>query len=294
MNKIRLILFVFIIPLYLFSAGNHFYDMSNREIDSLLTEISKKSLTVTQKMDYFSAYFLGTPYDFKCIGDGINALMENYPLLNFKETNCMALCEHVLALAISDGWDNFFNNLMHIRYKNGLIGMKTRNHYTMADWLPQNSWILDDVSAKIGGNFTKKMTRTISHRQFFSAKGITDMRYVLDDRTMTIDYVPLQDLHKVGDKINQGDILTLLFANKDNIFAAHMVMIVVKNSGKYVREATTRGMTTIDTPYQEWIKNKQEKSANRYAGIAFMRVKKSLNLPGKIIYPGDVCKMKIN
>ncbi len=294
MNKIRLIVLLFLLMANLFSADKHFYDMSNREIDSLLTGISKQPLTITEKMDYFSAYFLGTPYDFKCVGDGINALMEDYPLVNFKETNCMALCEHVLALAISDSWDNFFNNLLHIRYKNGLIGMKTRNHYTMADWLPQNSWILDDVSAEVGGKITKKMTRTISHRDFFTNKGIVDMRYVMDDRTLTIDYVLLADLHKIESAVKQGDILTLLFAGKDNIFAAHMMMIVLKNGNKYIREATTRGMTTIDTPYPEWVKTKQEKNAKRYAGMAFMRIKKSLDKKGKIIYPGDIYKMKNN
>jgi len=287
------ILIILLIPFQLFSAEReHFYNMSNKQIDSLLSELNLKTFTITEKMDMLSAYFLGTPYNFKCVGDGPYALLEDYPLVNFKETNCMALCEHVLALSISDSWDNFFNNLMHIRYKDGLIGMKTRNHYTMADWLPQNSWLLDDVSAKVGGKYTQKMTRTISHKKFFAAKGITNMDYVADNRTITIDYVPLQYLDEVEAKLKQGDILTLLFANKKNIFAAHMVMFVNGDGNNKIREATTRGMTTIDTPYKDWVKNKQEKSSHRYAGVAVIRVNEKLDYNGEIIYPGDIYKMK--
>ena len=67
---------------------------------------------------------------------------EAWPLVNFKEINCMVYCEHVLAMAISDNFDNFFNNLQQIRYKDGIIGMKTRNHFGMADWITENGLVL--------------------------------------------------------------------------------------------------------------------------------------------------------
>jgi hypothetical protein len=296
-DALRSIIFIFIlIPFYLTAGGERFYEMSNVEIDSLLKVIYQEPFTITEKMNKLSEYFLGTPYDFKCVGDGKDALMEKYPLVNFEKTNCMALCEHVLALSISDSWDNFFNNLMHIRYKDGLIGMKTRNHYTMADWLPQNRWLLDDVSEKVGGGYIKKMTRTISHRRFFAGKGITDMRYVQPDTTITINYIPLKYWDEVEGKLKKGDILTLLFAEKEDVFAAHMVIFVVGSDGAdYIREATTRKMNVvIDTPFGEWVNYKQKNSSKLYAGMAVLRVKENLNSKGKIIYPGDICKMKVN
>ena len=115
-----------------------FYEMTNNEIDALIREVSAANLTVTERMNLYSERFLGTDYNLKCAGDGPYALLEPWPLVNFQETNCMLFCEHVLALSISDTWDHFFNNLQEIRYKDGVIGMKTRNHYTVADWLPAN------------------------------------------------------------------------------------------------------------------------------------------------------------
>ena len=104
----------------------------------------------------------------------------------------MSFCEHVLALSISDSWDHFFNNLQQIRYKDGIIGMKSRNHYTMADWLPENNWIIEDVSKKVGGEYAQSITRTISHKTFFARKGIHNVDFVKPDRTLTIDYVVLR------------------------------------------------------------------------------------------------------
>jgi len=272
------------------TSSKKIFEMSNVEIDQLLTETSQKQMTITGRINYFSEMFLDMPYDLTCTGDGPYALYETRPLVNFDETNCMVFCEHVLALSISDSWDNFFNNLQQLRYKDGIIGMRSRNHYTMADWLPENSWLLDDISRKVGGQYTKTTTRTISYKTFFQKKGISDMRYVGPDREMTIDYVPKEDLLKVKKNVRPGDILALIFADKTDIFSAHMLMIAEKNGKLYIRESSSSKMTTFDTPYDEWVESK--KDADRYIGLCFMRVRDDLNLPGKIILPWKIPQPK--
>ena len=267
-----------------------FTQMTHQQIDSLLTNTAQESMTITERMNYYSQFFLGTPYNFACVGDGEDALLESYPLVNFKETNCMALCEHTLALSISDSWDNFFNNLLQIRFKDGIIGMRTRNHYTMADWLPENTWLLEDVSRKVGGDLTKKVTRTISHKNFFRGKGITDLRYIKPDRKITVDYIPSQDLDKIKSNLQVGDIGALIFANKSDIFSAHMWIVAENEGNLIIRESSTSKMSTFDTPYEQWIKKIQ--NSPRYMGIALMRVKPELNKSGKIILPWEIHNLK--
>jgi len=270
--------------------NDRFTDMSSQEIDALIRETSAKPQTITEKMNYYSQYFLGTPYTFTCVGDGEYALYEPYPLVNFDSTNCMAYCEHVLALSISDSWDNFFNNLQQIRYKNGMIGMRTRNHYTMGDWLPENNWLLKDVSRKVGGSHTKTVTRTISHTKFFQGKGITDLRHVKQDYEMTIDYIPKEAILDVKGELRNGDIGALIFANKTDIFSAHMWMVMEVNGQIIIRESTTRGMTTFDTPYDAWAERVQE--SQRYIGISLMRVREDVNQPGNTIMPWEITDLK--
>jgi len=270
-----------------------FQHMSNLEIDSLIRDTNLKSKTITERINFYSEHFLDMPYNLHCAGDGPYALYEPWPLVNFRETNCMVLCEHVLALSISDSWDNFFNNLQQIRYKDSYIGMRTRNHYTMADWLPENSWLLDDVSRKVGTDSTKSVTRTISHQNFFAGKGITDLRDVKEDRTLTIEYVPFTALKKVKPNIKCGDILSLLLADAENIFSAHMMLIAEKDGRMVIREAARSQKTTFDTPYDEWIKGERFKSG-RYLGLAFMRVREELNTKGRIIKPWEINGLKCN
>jgi hypothetical protein len=286
--------FIFFILYFLLSAcaqePQRFTNMTPQEIDLLLTETSRKQMTVTERMNFYSEFFLGTPYAFTCVGDGEYALYEPYPLVNFDSTNCMAYCEHVLALSISDSWDNFFNNLQQIRYQDGLIGMRTRNHYTMGDWLPENSWLLEDVSRKVGGDYTKTVTRTISHTKFFKGKGIIDLRHVKPDREITIDYIPLAALLKIKKDLLVGDIGALIYANKSDIFSAHMWMVMKKGGQLIIRESTTRGMTTFDTSYDAWVKQVQK--STRYIGVALIRVKSGFDEPGKLIFPDQISRLK--
>jgi hypothetical protein len=269
---------------------NTFAHMSNHQIDSLLTVVSTKNMTITERMEFYSNYFLEMPYNLNCAGDGEYALYESWPLVNFNQTNCMVFCEHVLALSISDSWDNFFNNLQRIRYKDGMIGMRTRNHYTIGDWLPENNWLLKDVSKKVGGNLTKKLTRTISHTEFFKGKGITDLRYVLPDREITIDYIPKEHLNKIEKNLQTGDIGCLLFAKLDNIFSAHMWMVIKKDGKLIIRESSNSKMSTFDTFYDQWAGKIM--NSKRYIGIVLMRVRDDLNTPGKIILPWEIGDMK--
>ncbi len=284
------LLFVIFILLYSISFSKQFYEMTNFEIDSLLQKISSKNLTITERMNIYSKYFLGMPYNFKCVGDGPYALYEPYPLVNFKETNCMSFCEHVLALSISDSWDNFFNNLQHIRYKDGIIGMRTRNHYTMGDWIIENSWLLDDITKKIGKNYAKKLTKTISHKKFFEKKGIKDLRYVKPDRKITIYYIPFDKLIDLKNEFKTGDILSLIFKNKEGIFSAHMLMVMEYNGIKVIRESAMSKKTTFDTPFEKWVE--KYLNSEKYAGVSIMRVKDALNKKGKIILPWEIQKMK--
>ncbi|MFA6619206.1 MAG: N-acetylmuramoyl-L-alanine amidase-like domain-containing protein [Candidatus Neomarinimicrobiota bacterium] len=265
-------------------------NMTHTEIDSVLAFNAKEDLTITDRINFYSEMFLGTPYSWTATGDGPYALLESYPLVNFQETNCMIYCEHVLALAISDSWDNFFNNLQQIRYQNGTIGMKTRNHYTMADWLPENAWLLDDVSAKVGGEYTASMTRTISHKNFFKGKGMDDLRYIKEDRKISVDYVPMENMKDVKERVQNGDIVAMLYANKENVFSAHMLMIIEKNGDLYFREASTSTYSTFETEYDAWLAKKV--GNKRYAGIAFMRVKDELNTKNSVILPWKISSLK--
>jgi len=289
MKTIKSIIVILLFTVAL-NAQQKIYKMDNADINDILTKKSAANLTITERMSFYSEMFLGMPYGLTCVGDGPYALYDTKPLLTFDTTNCMVFCEDVLALSISDSYENFFNNLQQIRYKDGVIGMKTRNHYTMADWLPENSWLLHDVAKEVAGSKAKTLTRIISHKKFFAGKGIEDMRYVKDDRTMTINYIPFDALIDAIKNFKDGDILALMFRNLDNIFSAHMLMAYNTANEMVIRESSLSKSTVLDTPFEEWVNNFI--NSKKYIGIALMRVNEDLNQKGKIILPWEISKMR--
>jgi len=99
-------------------------------------------------------------------------------------------------------------------------------------------------------------------------------------------YVPKEGLVKIGKNAKPGDILALIFANKTDIFSAHMLMVIEKNGKKYIRESSNSKMNTFDTPYREWALKKQD--IDKYLGLCFMRVRKDIEVPGKLILPWEI------
>jgi hypothetical protein len=66
--------------------------------------------------------------------------------------NCTTYVETVAALARSSTPNEFYKNLIGIRYRDGNASYASRNHFPEADWIPNNvaSGILKDVTTEIG------------------------------------------------------------------------------------------------------------------------------------------------
>jgi hypothetical protein len=82
----------------------------------------------------------------------------------------------------------------------------------------------------------------------------------------------------------------MLYADKDNVFSAHMLMIVEKEGELYFREASTTNYSTFETEYDAWLEWKG--TMDKYAGIAFMRVKDELNKPNAVVLPWKIADLK--
>jgi len=272
------ILVIIMLIFTIIPSKKRYYKMSIEKIDQDIRRISADNLTIEEKLTYYSERFLKAPYDINCQGDGPNARYEQQPLLNLKKVNCMTYCEIVLALSLSEYYEEMFNILQHLRYYKGIIGMATRNHYTMADWLPANSWCLDDVTQQIGGKDTTQLSRIISHRKFFEGKGITDIPVYMPDQEITIDYVPLKKLKKHTAQLNSGDIVALI-QDMPGIFSAHMLLIIKKDDFVFFRHASRKAEKVIDSAFDDYISELSKDS--KYLGMSFMRVKENIQWTGK-------------
>jgi hypothetical protein len=251
------------------------YEMTWKELQLLMQQAQDIYPDINDRIQFLSGRGIGTPYVLFNLGEGGTAPYDPDPLVNFSQTDCMTFCEHTLALAISWTYQEMFRNLQSIRYKQGVIDIRTRNHYTLADWLPNNNWLLKDATREIGGSVCKKMTKIINRKRDFIALGIpdTELSDVPPSQELTIDYLPQETLLQIAVNLDGGEIVSIV-SNRPGIFSAHMGIIVrdewdnlIFRHGSSVESVKE----VVDVPYEEMVE-KIRQSKTR-VGMVFMRVK---------------------
>lgn len=246
------------------------YQMSKTEINAWLPTLKKLSLT--ERMAAVSAREMNTPYFLGPLGEGPKAPFDKDPLIDLSRVDCVTFCEQTLAFALSSNYDQAYETLQKIRYKGGQNPadrlMETRNHYFIADWVQNNSWLVSDITGSLPGH--QPMTRTISHKQLFASQNFAGIQVREPDRTLTVQYIPDTKLQGIEKYLKSGDI-AILIQDHPGIFEAHTGMMYQLADGRWVfRNATSIGpKKVVDTPWPELITALQQ--SQRLIGMAFAR-----------------------
>lgn len=250
-------------------------EMLAKDIDALLREVSAKEPNLIARLAVYSERAKGTPYALFCLGEGPTAKYDRDPLLDFSRADCVTFVEQMLAMSLASNYEQMFANLVRIRYNNGEIGFTTRNHYTHADWVPNNSWLLEDITAELGGTLCDDMTKVIDRPGFFHKLGVPDneLQNVQAPQQMTIKYVPTASLSKIKTKLQGGEIVSIV-QKMPGIFSAHMGFIIRDDYGNVLfRHASSRKETrqVTDEFFDDVIE--QLRASESRVGMAFIRIK---------------------
>ncbi|MGE3726524.1 MAG: N-acetylmuramoyl-L-alanine amidase-like domain-containing protein [Candidatus Sericytochromatia bacterium] len=239
--------------------------MSEAEIDLWLK--SHKGQSFVQRIEAVSERALGTPYFLGPLGEGPSAPYDQKPLVDLKRVDCVTFCEQTLALALSSSYKQAVQTLQKIRYDKGEVKMECRNHYFMADWIPHNAWLVKDISAQLPG--AHKLTRTISHQNLFASQGFKGIQVRQKDRTLSISYIPEDQLEKALPHLQSGDV-GVLIQDLPGIFAAHTGLVIKKGDKLFLRNATSlEPRQVVDTPFADLIVSL--KKSKRLIGMSFAR-----------------------
>jgi hypothetical protein len=241
--------------------------MSQSEIDAWLKTLKGKPFT--QRIEAVSERALGTPYFLGPLGEGPGAPFDSKPLVNLQKVDCVTFCEQTLALALSPNYQAAVKILQRIRYEKGEIKMECRNHYFMADWIPNNAWLVEDITPRLPG--AVKIARTISHKNLFANQGFKGIQVRKPDRSLEMAYIPEDKLEMALPALKSGDI-GVLIQDLPGIFAAHTGIVIRKGSKWVLRNATSlKPNQVVDTPFEELIKSL--KKSKRLIGMSFARPK---------------------
>lgn len=246
-HSILIALIFFNLPVISFPKEDFIYNLSNKQIDKIIKLSRSLYPSTNDSFILFTEKSLGVKYKGDPLGEGEYETYDKDPLYNFKEADCVTFIEQCLALSISKSFKDFLPNLNKIRYKNGKIGILTRNHYSLADWLPNNKWLVQDVTREIGKNYIKNTSRTIDKQKFFKDKGINvDINKII----CTTNYIPKDKIKKIKDKLSSG-LIIFHVGDIPGIIVLHWgVLIKDQKSDKlFIRHASSIQSKVVDEEF---------------------------------------------
>ena len=247
------------------------------EADEVMASISRTRATVAEKIAAYSELALGTPYASDSLGEGSGGACDRDPLMDLSRADCVTFCEQMLALAVSNNYEQAFRTLQRIRYRGGVISFATRNHFVMADWLPNNGWLLKDITADIGGRLCREMTKTIDRKGFAASRGCAEAADRPEPQRMSVRYIPARHLPAAAARLKGSEILVLITAG-EGIFASHLGFIIRSGDGTTLfRHASSIHKRVEDEPLEHLCRRMAED--RQIPGFALIAVRDEIDHP---------------
>ncbi len=202
----------------------------DKRIARLIGEASSLP-AVSQRIAFISQALIGSPYRaYTLIGGPRRA--ERF-VTRDDAFDCVTFCETVLAAALARDAAQFETRLRHVRYKNGEIDWRARNHYF-------SEWCANNVANLVCKPLLLPGSETIVKRWNY-------MRG-LGARRVSMTALPRQALIDNRRLIASGDIVGFL-SRRPGLDYFHTGFVVVTDEGEFVlRHASKSRGRVLDQP----------------------------------------------
>jgi hypothetical protein len=201
-----------------------------------------------ERIEKASARLIGRPYVENPLVGG--PMLEEILTISLEGFDCVTYIETALALALSRSVNQFVKTIRELRYENGNVNWRARNHY-MADWVARNQSRGRIVNITRGKESVRK-TKTLGLVAGLPAKRVS------------FSCFPKRALSRVAHKIETGDIV--LFASvKKRLDVFHTGLLIRRRDEILLRHATRKVGAVIEQPLADFLKE------NRMSGFMLAR-----------------------
>lgn len=228
---------------------------------------------------------IGQPYILNLLGEFPFEVHDNLPLFSLDHSDCVVFAEHTYAMALSRSWEEFFWMLQRIRYKDGVIGVATRNHYTELDWNVSNRWLVTDVSAELAGANGPAYDMRVDRARFLKTRHNTVRDIPVE--TSRQAFVPKEQVAAIASQLQEGDFVNVISTRDGEHWASHVGLVVLGPNGERhflhsaepkVREETFESF--MARAAEREAKNAREgRNGQRLAGFKFLRLNENIVVP---------------
>lgn len=184
------------------------YQFTEAEVGLYLRELQTTEPDLRKRIMHLARKNLGQPYELYLLGEMPFETHDPQPLYCLGKSDCLVFIEHTYAMALSHDWTGFMRLLQRIRYRDGRIGVATRNHFTETDWNPSNRWLLRDLTAELAGARAVKFDEKIDRTRFLRNRYQLQVEIPIETHRET--YLPFADVVLVVPHIRDGDCIQIV------------------------------------------------------------------------------------
>jgi hypothetical protein len=203
---------------------------------------------IEARINRISRMFVGRRYADNPLGGGPHT--QEVFRASFDSFDCVTYVETVISLASSNTPEGFYRKLRTLRYEEGKIGWRTRNHF-MTTWLRRNikRGSIVDLTR---GQGTLSKTRTLS--------GVAG----LQPQQVTFRYYPKRLISRVRSRVRTGDLM-IFVSTKKHLDVFHMGILICEDHRLLLRHATRSVGKVIEQNVDDFLQ------ANRMTGFIIAR-----------------------
>jgi hypothetical protein len=210
-------------------------------------------------VDYLGQEYLGVKYLSDPLGE--EKAPDTDPLIRTDAFDCMTFVE--TSVAHGD-----VKKLTNIRYKNGEVDVKNRNHFTELDWLDNNKDLFENVSDKYGKTDIRIIN--IDKQKWFKKKYNIDVKIPV--QKVELKYIPYANIST----IKTNETLIVLFVADEikcdkigtDLTVIHVGFLLPNGM---LRHASQYKRKVVDVDFYDYIQRRMKHKKN--LGIALVKIK---------------------
>ena len=267
------------------------YKMQAADVHRYLAHVQAAEPDLRRRIAKLGRQNIGQPYVLNLLGEYPFELHDTLPMFDLERSDCVVFVEHTYAMALSRSWEEFFWMLQRIRYKDGVIGVASRNHYTEVDWNVNNSWLVTDVTERLGGADVQWYDLKIDRARFLRTRHQT-FRQIPVQVTRSA-YLPKDKLMPLLSQLHDGDLVNVVSMRDGARYVSHVGLIAVDGEGRRnflnsaepkVREESFEAFFKRTAEREE--KNAREgKQGQKLAGFKLLRLNENIIVPPALPQP---------
>jgi hypothetical protein len=261
------------------------YQMTPVEAGRYVAWVHQSEPDLRKRIAAIARKNIGQPYRLNLLGEFPYEVHDDLPMFSLDHSDCVVFAEHTYAMALSQSWEEFFWMLQRIRYRDGVIGVATRNHYTEMDWDVANRWLVTDISAELAGPAGPAYAMTVDRARFLKTRHHTERSIPVE--TSRQAYVAKDQVEAIASQLQEGDFVNVISTRNGEYWASHVGLVVLGADGErhflhssepQVREETFASFIARASAREE--RNRQEgKNGQVLAGFKFLRLNDNPTVP---------------